>query len=83
MDVIIPFLPRTPGTPVDQEPRVVPPVFKEARLTPLKKGNEQRDTPERRQSRHRRRKDDVPAGPETTPEAEQTVDADGHVDIYI
>ncbi|MCH8537655.1 MAG: hypothetical protein LAT66_07785 [Alkalimonas sp.] len=83
MDVIIPFLQRTPGTPVEQEPRVVTPVFKEARLTPLKKEKEQKEPLQRRQSKHRRRKDDLPAGPDTTPEDEQTVDAEGHVDIYI
>ncbi|MDP4534655.1 hypothetical protein Q3O60_00395 [Alkalimonas collagenimarina] len=83
MDVIIPFLQRTPGTPVEQEPRVVPPVFKEARLTPLKKEKEQREASQQYRSKYRRRKDDLPAAPDTTPEDQQTIDEDGHVDIYI
>ncbi|MEN3156982.1 hypothetical protein ABC502_01215 [Alkalimonas sp. NCh-2] len=80
MDVIIPFLQRTPGTPVEQEPRVVPPVFKEARLTPLKKERDQRDE---RYGGKKRQASSLPEAPETTPEEQQTVDQDGHVDIYI
>lgn len=83
MDVIIPFLQRTPGNPVEQAPRVVPPVFKEARLTPLKKEKEQREQQKKRYAKNRRRKDDLPAAPDTTPEDQQTVDDEGHVDIYI
>lgn len=80
MDVIIPFLQRTPGTPVEQEPRVVPPVFKEARLTPLKKEKDQRDDAHQQRKRKAR---GVPEAPEVTPEDQQTVDDEGHVDIYI
>ena len=37
MDIFMPFIQRTPGTPIEQDPKVVLPVFKEARLEPLKR----------------------------------------------
>lgn len=81
MDVFMPFIQRTPGTPVEQDPRQVLPVFKEARLEPLKR-NEQKFLILRRFAKNAQ-SDDYPPAPYTTPEEDQHVDKDGHVDIFI
>jgi hypothetical protein len=84
MDAFMPFVQRVPGTPVEPDPKQVVPVFKEAKLSPLKK-NEQKFLILRRAggiNRHRRA-EDYPAPPYTTPEEEQHVDKDGHVDIFV
>ena len=36
MDAFMPFVQRVPGTPVEPDPKQVVPVFKDARLTPVK-----------------------------------------------
>lgn len=82
MDVFMPFIQRTPGTPIEQDPKVVLPVFKEARLEPLKR-HEQKYLILRRYGQRKRDDKDYPAAPYTTPEEEQHVDKDGHVDIFI
>lgn len=83
MDAFMPFVQRVPGTPVEPDPKQVVPVFKEARLSPLKQ-NEQKFLILRRPGVNRgRRKDDYPEPPYTTPEEEQHVDKDGHLDIFV
>lgn len=82
MDVFMPFIQRTPGTPIEQDPKVVLPVFKEARLEPLKR-HEQKYLILRRFGERKRDEADYPAAPYTTPEEEQHVDKDGHVDIFV
>lgn len=81
MDVLMPFIQRTPGTPVEQDPRLVLPVFKEAKLQPLKR-DEQKYLILRRQAK-KKPDQDFPAAPYTTPEEDQHTDKDGHVDIFI
>ncbi len=82
MDIFMPFIQRTPGTPIEQDPKVVLPVFKEARLEPLKR-HEQKYLILRRYGQRKRDAEDYPAAPYTTPEEDQHVDKDGHVDIFI
>ncbi|SNY46180.1 hypothetical protein SAMN06297280_1052 [Arsukibacterium tuosuense] len=83
MDAFMPFVQRVPGTPVEPDPKQVVPVFKEARLSPLKP-NEQKYLIMRRPSFNRgRRAEDYPEPPYTTPEEEQHVDKDGHLDIFV
>ncbi|WP_333607590.1 hypothetical protein [Arsukibacterium sp.] len=82
MDAILPFIQRTPGTPVEQEPKVVVPVFKEARLSPLKQ-QEQKFLILRRSKKRPGDNQDYPEPPYTTPEEDLHVDKDGHLDIFV
>jgi len=82
VDIFMPFIQRTPGTPIEQDPKMVLPVFKEARLEPLKR-HEQKYLILRRFAQRKQANGDFPAAPYTTPEAEQRVDKDGHVDIFV
>ncbi|GAB2932061.1 hypothetical protein [Rheinheimera gaetbuli] len=83
MDAFMPFIQRVPGTPVEPDPNQVVPVFKDARLSPIKP-NEQKYLILTRQARKRdRRQEDYPDAPYTTPEDEQHVDKDGHLDIFV
>lgn len=82
MDVLMPFLQRTPGSPVEQDPRLVLPVFKEARLEPLNK-YEQKFLILRRYAKRKGDNEEYPAAPYTTPEEDQHVDKDGHLDIFV
>ncbi len=82
MDVLMPFLQRTPGTPIEQDPRLVLPVFKDARLTPLNK-YEQKYLILQRVSKRKKGDDNYPPAPYTTPEEELHVDKDGHLDIFV
>lgn len=82
MDVFMPFIQRTPGTPIEQDPKTVVPVFKEARLEPLRR-HEQKFLILRRFGQRQNETKDYPEAPYTTPEEEQRVDKNGHVDIFI
>ncbi len=83
MDAFMPFVQRVPGTPVEPDPKQVVPVFKEARLTPIKQ-NEQRYLILTRKGRKGRSgAEQYPHAPYTTPEDEQHVDKDGHLDIFV
>jgi hypothetical protein len=80
MDAFMPFIQRVPGTPVEPEPRQVLPVFKDARLSPLKP-NEHKYLILTRKVR--KAANTNPDAPYTTPEEEQRVDKDGHLDIFV
>lgn len=84
MDAFMPFVQRVPGTPVEPEPSVVVPVFKEARLNPVK-GHETKFLILNRPVRKGGKKDlnAYPDAPYTTPEEEQGLDKDGHLDIFV
>ena len=82
MDAFMPFIQRIPGTPIEQDPKVVMPVFKEARLEPLKR-EEQKYLILRRFGHRDGHKGDYPEPPYTTPEEDQHVDKDGHLDIFV
>jgi hypothetical protein len=83
MDAFMPFIQRVPGTPVEPEPTQVVPVFKEARLSPIK-ANEQKYLILNKKVR---KGSDVsaqyPDAPYTTPEQDQHVDENGHLDIFV
>ncbi|MBV2128789.1 hypothetical protein [Arsukibacterium indicum] len=83
MDAFMPFMPRVPGTPVEPDPKQVVPVFKEARLSPLKHNEQKFLILRRPEPEQRRRGERYPEAPYTTPEAEQHVDKDGHLDIFV
>ncbi|MDX3774423.1 hypothetical protein QE250_09870 [Chromatiaceae bacterium AAb-1] len=83
MDAFMPFIQRVPGTPAEQDPKQVVPVFRESRLEPLK-ANEQKYLILRQPPRRQRRDDgEYPAAPYTTPEDEQHTDKEGHLDIFV
>lgn len=83
MDAFMPFIQRVPGTPAEPDPKQVVPVFRDARLEPLKP-NEQKYLILRHPPRRQRRDDgDYPPAPYTTPEEEQKPDEEGHLDIYV
>ena len=83
MDAFMPFVQRVPGSPVEPDPKQVVPVFKEARLTPIKP-HEQKYLILRRYSFRRVNDSETfPEPPYTTPEDEQHVDKDGHLDIFV
>lgn len=83
MDAFMPFVQRVPGTPVEPEPKLVVPVFKEARLSPIKP-NEQKYLILRRKSRAGNKgTEPYPEAPYTTPEDEQHVDSEGRLDIFV
>ena len=82
MDAFMPFIQRIPGTPIEPDPKTVLPVFKEARLEPLKR-EEQKYLILRRFGYKTSSADDYPAAPYTTPEEDQHVDKDGHLDIFV
>jgi len=83
MDAFMPFIQRVPGTPVEPDPKQVVPVFKEARLSPLKP-NEQKYLILARQVRKGGKAANTnPDAPYTTPEEDQHVDKDGHLDIFV
>lgn len=82
MDAFLPFVQRTPGTPVEPDPKQVVPVFRDARLTPIK-ANEQRYLILNRPLRRQRAEPDFPPAPYTTPEDQQHVDDEGHLDIFV
>ena len=83
MDAFMPFIPRVPGTPVDPDPRQVVPVFKEARLSPLKQHEHKFLILRRPPPRRGNLDEHYPEPPYTTPEEEQRVDKDGHLDIFV
>ena len=83
MDAFMPFVQRVPGTPVEPDPKQVVPVFKDARLSPIK-SNEQKYLILTRQTRKREpRQEAWPDAPYTTPEEDLHVDKDGHLDIFV
>lgn len=82
MDAFLPFIQRIPATPTEPDARQVVPVFRDARLTPIKE-KEQRFLILRRPFKRGQNQTDYPAAPYTTPEEEQKVGADGHLDIYV
>ncbi len=82
MDAFMPFIQRVPGTPIEQDPKVVVPVFKEARLEPLKR-DEQKYLILRRFGQQDAAISGNPTPPYTTPEEDQHVDKDGHLDIFV
>jgi hypothetical protein len=86
MDLLFPYLYRPAGTPTDQAGPMIAPVFKHARISAYEKGEKHflillKEQPKKRQDR--RRRDDYPAAHKTTPEDEQRVDDEGHLDIFI
>ncbi|MDX1536586.1 hypothetical protein [Arsukibacterium sp.] len=83
MDAFMPFMPRVPGTPVDPDPKQVVPVFKEARLSPLKQHEQKFLILRPPVSRKNGRNEQYPEPPYTTPEEDQHVDKDGHLDIFV
>ena len=83
MDAFMPFVQRVPGTPVEPDPKQVVPVFKDARLSPIK-SNEQKYLILTRQTRKRDpRQEAWPDAPYTTPDEDLHVDKDGHLDIFV
>lgn len=82
MDAFMPFIQRVPGTPAEQDPKQVVPVFREARLEPLKP-NDQRFLILRQPPRRQKEDGEYPPAPYTTPEEEQHTDEDGHLDIFV
>lgn len=83
MDAFMPFIHRVPGTPVEPDPKQVVPVFKDARLSPIK-SNEQKYLILTRQTRKRDpRQEAWPDAPYTTPDEDLHVDKDGHLDIFV
>ncbi|MBU2204363.1 MAG: hypothetical protein KKE72_06625 [Gammaproteobacteria bacterium] len=83
MDAFLPFVQRVPGTPVEPDPKQVVPVFKDARLTPIKPYEQKYLILPRFARKGERRQQDYPDAPYTTPEDEQHVDKDGHLDIFV
>ncbi|MBU1310421.1 MAG: hypothetical protein KKE30_12935 [Gammaproteobacteria bacterium] len=83
MDAFLPFVQRVPGTPVEPDPKQVVPVFKDARLTPIKPHEQKYLILSRFARKGERRQQDYPDAPYTTPEDEQHVDKDGHLDIFV
>ncbi|MEO3678676.1 hypothetical protein ABGI61_06550 [Rheinheimera sp. FR7-31] len=83
MDAFMPFVQRVPGTPVEPDPKQVVPVFKDARLTPIKPHEQKYLILSRSGRKGDCRQQDYPDAPYTTPEDEQHVDKDGHLDIFI
>ncbi len=86
MDILFPYLYRAPSTPAEQPGPMIAPVFKDAKISAYEKEEKRylillKEQPKKRHDR--RRRSDYPAAPETTPEAEQKVDEDGHLDIFI
>ncbi|CAM3852784.1 hypothetical protein [Rheinheimera salexigens] len=83
MDAFMPFVQRVPGGPVEQDAKLVVPVFKEAKLSPLK-ANEHKYLILRRQRFGKKSAvEGVPEAPYTTPEEEQRVGDDGRLDIFV
>lgn len=83
MDAFMPFVQRVPGTPVEPDPKQVVPVFKDARLTPVKPHEQKYLILTRPSRKGERRVQDYPEAPYTTPEEDQHVDKDGHLDIFV
>ncbi|HSG53237.1 MAG TPA: hypothetical protein VLA40_14120 [Rheinheimera sp.] len=83
MDAFMPFVQRVPGTPVEPEPKQVVPVFKEARLTPVKEHEKKYLILQRYGKKAISAVTDYPEAPYTTPEDEQKLDKDGHLDIFV
>ena len=83
MDAFLPFVQRVPGTPVEPDPKQVVPVFKDARLTPIRPNEQKYLILSRSGRKGDRRQQDYPEAPYTTPEDEQHVDKDGHLDIFV
>ncbi len=83
MDAFMPFVQRVPGTPVEPDPKQVVPVFKDARLTPVKPHEQKYLILTRSARKGERQTQDYPEAPYTTPEDEQHVDKDGHLDIFV
>lgn len=83
MDAFLPFVQRTPGTPVEPDPKQVVPVFRDARLTPIKAHEQKFLILSRSPPRRRGNDEDYPSAPYTTPEEEQHVDDEGHLDIFV
>ncbi|MGI5308885.1 hypothetical protein [Rheinheimera sp. WS51] len=81
MDAFMPFVQRVVGGPVEQDAKLVVPVFRDARLT-LLKPHEQKFLILRR-PRYGKAIEDVPEAPYTTPEDEQKVGDDGRLDIFV
>jgi hypothetical protein len=83
MDMFMPFVQRVPGTPVTPEPTTVVPVFKEARLNPVKGHETKFLILNRLVPKGDKDKGADPDAPYTTPEEDQHLDKDGHLDIFV
>lgn len=83
MDAFMPFIQRVPGTPVEPDPKQVVPVFKDARLSPIKPNEQKYLILSRYGVKGRSLDTALPQAPYTTPEEEQHVDSDGHLDIFV
>jgi hypothetical protein len=83
MDAFMPFIQRVAGGPVEPDPKQVVPVFKEAKLSPLKSDEQKFLILRRPRYGKKTAIEDVPEAPYTTPEAEQRVGKDGRLDIFV
>lgn len=83
MDAFMPFIQRVPGTPVEPEPTQVVPVFKEARLSPIKANEHKYLILTKMLRKNGVISDRYPEAPYTTPEQDQHVDENGHLDIFV
>ncbi|WNO61367.1 hypothetical protein [Rheinheimera sp. MMS21-TC3] len=83
MDAFMPFVQRVAGGPVEQDARLVVPVFRDAKLSLLKPHEQKYLILRRPRYGKKMAIEDVPEAPYTTPEDEQKVGEDGRLDIFV
>jgi len=90
MDFLFPYIQRPTGTPAQPSGPMITPVFKDARISAYDESEKrflillkQQKKKQQDQQHSEHQSHPTPTAPATTPEEDQHVDEDGHLDIFI